>query len=166
LSDLESLSLSELLDRMADIQEPVPVSWTPQTAGWIWLGVVLVIVVAVVIWLLVRRRRANAYRRVARAALDDIGAAETVGPVFAAQVSELLRRTALAVYPRSEVASLYGAEWLGFLDRCYGGDGFSAGAGRALSTAIYDPRAAVDRAALLRLAREWVRRHRRTPTHV
>src|SRR5262245_3171457 len=39
----------------------------------------------------------------------------------------LVRRTALAAFPRQEVASLAGPAWLAFLDRSYGGHEFSQG---------------------------------------
>ena len=49
----------------------------------------------------------------------------------------LVRRTALAVFPRETIAPLTGTAWLAFLDRSYGGDEFSQGAGRWLVSAPY-----------------------------
>ena len=40
---LDGLSLTELLDQLHAVAEPAPVSWMPQTAGWIVLAIVLVI---------------------------------------------------------------------------------------------------------------------------
>jgi len=72
----------------------------------------------------------------------------------------LVRRTALAAFPRQEVASLAGPAWLAFLDRTYGGDGFSHGPGRALSLSPYTPqRGGGDMQPLIELVRRWIRTH-------
>lgn len=149
--DLSKLGLIELLDLLEPVPEPPPVSLWPQTGGWIVVGVASL---AIVVWLvrrLVRHRRANAYRR---AALREIAAAGEA-PVA---LAEILRRTALAAFPRAQVAGLYGDDWLAFLDRTYGGTAFQDGAGRAFAMAPYASADAGD--GLEPLAAEWVRRHR------
>ena len=84
-------------------------------------------------------------------------------------VPALLKRSALAAYPRQTVASLAGEEWLRFLDDSYGGSGFSEGPGRLLLQAAYAPATQLqtlsesERRELIDLAREWVRRHRGAP---
>lgn len=152
--DLSTLNLVELLDLLEPAPEPVPVSLWPQTAGWIWLGLILA---ALAIWIgrhLVRRYRANAYRRAALAELDSASDQP-------AALAEIVRRTALAAYPRSEVAGLHGESWLSFLDERYGGTGFRQGAGRILASAAYAP---TDPAVgLAPLVATWIRRHRRSP---
>jgi len=146
-------SLIELIDRLAEPAEPAPVSMMPQTAGWAVLGVVAALALA---WLLVRavrRWRANAYRRAALDALDQAGD----DPVA---VSEILRRAALAAYGRADVASVSGADWLGFLDRTGGGAGFTTGPGAAIAVAPYrtDGNSVP---GLGDLAARWIRGHRR-----
>ena len=106
------------------------------------------------IWLAVRtirHRRANAYRRAALQALDQAGDDP-------AQIALVLRRTALAAFPRAQVAGLIGADWLRFLDHSFGGTGFANGAGRALTTAPYQG-GEPDR-VLTDLARRWITTHR------
>ncbi len=150
--DLSRLTLVELLDLLESIPEPPQVSLWPQTAGWVWLGLVVACVAA---WLGRRwlmNRRANAYRR---AALKAIAAAGDDPAALAA----VLRRAALAGYPRAEVAGLYGEDWLAFLDEAYGGTGFREGPGRLLAVAPYAPaRSAPNLAPLAAL---WVRHHHR-----
>ena len=150
--DLAELNLVELLDLLEPVPEPLPVSLWPETTGWIWLGIFLIIAALLLVhrWLL--RRRANAYRRTALRALAEADD----DPVA---IAAILRRTALAAFPRAKTASLYGADWLAFLDDAYGGTGFSEGPGRAIAKAPYAK--ADDQAHLLPLAIEWVRRHRR-----
>ena len=150
--DLSRLTLIELLDLLEPFSEPPQVSLWPQTGGWIWLGFAVACVAA---WLGRRwfmNRRANAYRR---AALKAIAAAGD-DPVALAVI---VRRAALAGYPRVEVAGLYGEDWLAFLDQAYGGTGFREGPGRRLAVAPYTP---VGRApGLAPLAALWVRHHHR-----
>lgn len=156
--ELDGLNLLELLDLLEPVPEPAPIPLTPQTPGWIVLGVVL----AGVLWLavrhLIRRHRATAYRRAAMAELpackDD-----------PAQIALVLRRTALAGFPRDQVAGLFGADWLAFLDRSFPGTGFATGPGQALATAPYqnDPsQHAAGDPALTDLARRWIRTHSNT----
>ncbi len=149
--DLAQLNLVELLDLLEAVPEPPPVSLLPETAGWIWLGLVLLTATVWVILRWRRQRRANAYRR---AALQEIAAAGN----DPATVAQILRRTALTAFPRSEVAGLHGEDWLAFLDRTYGGTGFLRGPGQLLAVAPYAQSA--ETADLTPLAAEWVRCHR------
>lgn len=149
--DLAKLGLIELLDLLEPVPDPPSVSMWPQTGGWIVVCGVLVVTGAWLVWRIVRNRRANAYRR---AALREI---ELAGDEVAA-LAGILRRTALAAFPRAEVAGLYGEAWLAFLDRSYGGNAFQEGPGRAFALAPYVPSRAEE--PLAPLASEWVRRHR------
>jgi hypothetical protein len=125
----------------------------PQTAGWTVLTVVLTLVLAWLAWRWVQRWRANAYRRAALAELDAAGDDP-------AAVADIVRRTALAAWPRDRVASLSGTDWLRFLDATGGGGGFLDGPGAALASAPYRSDAAVPAPGLGALAARWVRRHR------
>ena len=149
--DLSKLNLVELLDLLEPLPEPARPSLWPQTVGWLWLGL---LVAAVVVWLGLRwrrRRRANAYRRAALAAIATAGG----DPVA---LADILRRTALAGYSRREVAALHGDEWLAFLDNAYCATGFRDGPGKDLATAPYRPMpAGPDTRALVA---DWVRKHR------
>src|SRR5262249_10835302 len=116
-----------------------------------------------------RRQRANLYRREALAELDALAAGlEDKGgrQRLASRLPELLKRVALPVEPRWAVASLTDRRWLEELDRLYGGDAFSKGAGRILPSLAYGTPAAVsgvpraDLDALVRLSREWIAKHR------
>ena len=58
---------------------------------------------------------------------------------YLAGLSRLLRRLALARYPRHQVAGLSGIQWLDFLDATGGEGGFAQGPGRVLIEAAYRP---------------------------
>jgi hypothetical protein len=150
-----------------DIVLPEPVSWMPQTIGWAIVLAILLMVALVLAIRMRRRWRANAYRRRALGELDRIeSAAREADPQIAlADLPELIKRTALAQYPRPSIAALSGKPWLRFLDESYGGSGFSDGPVRHLLSLTYGPRDALDvtpeeSGALIALVRQWVRRHR------
>ena len=153
-------------DALHDIVLPESVSWMPQTIGW-WILLAVALVIGLRAAFVARRRyRANRYRRLALAELEGVGAALESGmaPVdIVAAIPTLVKKTALAAWPRETVASLNGEPWLRFLDESYGGSGFTKGPGRLLSTLAYEPDgnpASEDIHRLTSLVRDWIRGHR------
>lgn len=148
----KALSLAELIDLLEPVPEPAPISMAPQTLGWVWLGLLALVLLSVLVWHLLKRWRRDAYRR---AALGELAHSAP----DASSLALLVRRTALAAYPRAAVASLFGDAWLTFLDKTYGGSGFSDGPGKALATAPYQDETAGEPLRLL--VKEWIKKHRR-----
>lgn len=145
-------NLVDLIALLLPPQEPRPVSMIPQTAGWIVLTGSLLLLAAYLLWRWRKAYLANAYRRAAIKALKAAGE----DPVA---IAEVLRRAALAAFPRSEVAGLSGDDWLAFLDETGGCADFLHGQGRVLALAPY--RSPGQKAeALPRIAAQWVRNHR------
>jgi Domain of unknown function (DUF4381) len=149
---------------LIDIPLPPPVSLWPQT----WtsrIAIAVILIVAVVgTWRFVHQRWVNRYRREALAELDQIERRLDEKSTFAeltATLAVLVRRTALAAFPREQVAALAGSAWLSFLDRSYGGADFSQGPGRALAGAPYQPAQPDDNELkpLLALVRRWITVH-------
>lgn len=101
------------LEKLDDIVLPQPVSWLPQTWGWLALALLLVALVAWVLWRRHRRYVANRYRREALAEIDRLTAIQGVGAMTG--IAEVLKRVALKTWPRAETASLSGAAWFAFL---------------------------------------------------
>ena len=146
---------------LADLREMVPPAsppWWPPAPGW--FGLAAVIAIALAWWWRCRwlQRRANAYREVA---VDEIERLAAGGRLD--ELSAVLRRTALAAYPRHDVVPMVGADWIAFLNAT-GGD-FTGEVADLLLRVTYDRRAAPPSAAvrdaLLDTARRWVSRHRR-----
>jgi hypothetical protein len=140
---------------------PAPEFWPPAPGWWVLAVLLLVALLAAIVYGL-RLLRLHRHRRNVLAALEELGEGESTesrGAPLAAAVSALLKRVALARFPRKEVASLTGNAWLAFLDRTGGGGGFVSGPGRVLAIAAYTPDAVVDGAALIDLAKDWVRRN-------
>ena len=131
------------LDNLRDIVLPEPPPLWPLASEVWWL---LAIIVAALMFLFHQWRQAkkrNTYRRAGLALLD--------GASTAHDVSVILKRVALAVFPRERVASLYGEEWAAFLQQaCNCGD-FSI----IVQADAYAP--ASDK--IKRLAATWIRRH-------
>lgn len=140
------------LDRFHDLVVPPPAPWWPPTPGW-WI--VLSLAALVVMGMLLRtffRWQADRYRREALVLLD---ASDLV------MISPLLKRVALAVWPRERIADLTGKAWLDFLDRSAGMEGFVNGRGSLVETIVFNPAAQADQGEMKRLAAVWIKRHRR-----
>lgn len=158
------------LDRLHDVIAPPPVPWWPPAPGWLWLGSFLL--AAVLVWSLRAwiRHQADRYRREALAALTEYEASlsdpDRRAPAIAG-MAELLKRAALTVWPRREVASLQGEAWADFLNHTSEGKFVSPRAITLMETVAADPRkaAALEEADLNRLTdavRQWLKWHRRT----
>lgn len=155
----EGLNLPQLLDRMHDLVLPEPVPWTPETVGWGVLAGWLAALALLAFGHGLTARRRNQYRREAEAVLRAIEVRAEADPASAAgEIAALVKRTALAAYPRDRVASLSGTAWAGFLRESAHGDPAVAAAAERIAAAAYRPDA--DGRALVAPARRWIRRHR------
>jgi hypothetical protein len=149
------------LGEFAEVVSPADISWLPQTAGWAWLGVLLLVFALHRCWRWFKRWHRNRYRREATTRLEDLSP-ETLGGQFVAEVNKLLKLAAMAAYSRENVASLYGDQWAGFLNRQCESAPFSSQQTKILATGAYKP-LTLDKAsaiALLEASVAWVREHR------
>ena len=149
---------------LIDIPLPQPVSLLPQTwPSRIAIALLLAAAIAAV-WRIVHQRHVNRYRREALAELGRIEQAVDADKAPAELVTRLavlVRRTALAAFPRERIAPLAGPAWLSFLDSTYDGSEFSEGPGRLLASAPYQ-RIAPDGGEVRSLAavvRRWIGEH-------
>ena len=153
------------LENLFDIVVPPPVPWWPPAPGWFVIGGVLLVLVFRVAWRTWRRWRAAAYRRAALAEWRQLKTQATDSRHREAalrHLPELVKRVALATFPREEVASLSGVEWLRFLDRTGHTDVFTHGRGQLLPELAYDPRLAAQLDTdtmedLFRIVQRWIR---------
>jgi hypothetical protein len=155
------------LRSLKDIVIPAPVSWFPQSWGWIALAVILAAVLLAMLVRRVLRYRADRYRRDALLELRALepGFRDPATRAHAVQaLAELLKRTALAAWPRPDIASLSGAAWIAFLKKQD-----DNGVGEALATMLADLEyqdaaglrsVPADFAAdVVAGARQWIERH-------
>ena len=142
------------------MQLPEAISWWPMAPGW-WLLLVLFVVLffvcvrAVFGW--VRRRRADP-RRFALAELADIQQRYQQSEdkaLLLTHCNQLLKRTALTLFPRQEVAALSGDDWLTFL--LQHSRGCQAHALQCLADGPYRPHLDYDSSALFLACRQWLK---------
>lgn len=157
------------LQNLHDIMVPDPVPWWPPAPCWYVLGAVILAALIWLLWRWIEHWKANAYRR---AALTELAQLKVKSPEEDKQVNVLrelnvlLKRTALAAWPRTEIAGLSGEQWLGFLDRTGGTNSFSQGPGRLLPNVSYaKPQALNDLsenqvADLMETAKRWIEMHK------
>jgi len=156
------------LEKLHEIFLPEPVSWMPQTIGWYVVFGLILFVAGWWVYRRIRRFRKNRYRRLALAELAfierELQRPEKRAKALA-EISVLLKGTALSAFPRSEVAALSGERWLSFLDKTMGGRDFTEGEGRLLPELAYAPVQRITQLSderignLLQLVRRWIKRH-------
>jgi len=142
-----------VLSKLHDYYQPAQPAWVPQTVGWYVLFVLLALLLLWLLFRTIHRWFANRYRREALREL-----ALTTPDQFSA----LLKRTALAVWPRDQVASLSGDDWLKFLSEAAKLQSFQTAPGNqienlALCTSSPSPE---EEHALRTITAQWIRRHR------
>ncbi len=124
------------LAELHDIVTAQPVDWTPQTIGWYVLFGLLALFAFWALYRLAKYRKTNRYRKEALLRLEslkkEISQQKPPESVFS-QLPVLVKQTVLAWAPREKIASLYGRQWLEFLDRTYRNGLFSEPPGRYLA---------------------------------
>lgn len=140
------------LDRLHDIVLPQAVSWRPLAPGWYVILVLLLVVCVYLGYRSWRRWQANAYRRKALQELADVKESPAI--------AELLRRTALAVVPRSDVAQKTDSVWPEWLAaQC--SYPMPSEVHHLLATGVYDQHEPDSDFDLLKdYAVQWVRNHK------
>jgi hypothetical protein len=152
------------LANLHDIVMPPPVPWWPPAPVWYVLAVVVVALVFAIVWRARRRWLARRYRTQALTELRAIHLDSLEPADAAASMMTVLKRTALAAYPRQEVAGLSGMDWWSFLDQRVGGKEFSESLGPMTNVLVYSdaPNDETSVAVIEQLAvasERWVRNH-------
>jgi hypothetical protein len=162
-------SVRAALQKLADIAVPGPVSMMPQTWAWAVLGI---LILALLAWGLVRwhhHREANRYRTEALDALTGIERALDNGATPAETlpaIPPLLKRVALAAWPRLQVASLAQSRWIEFLRTTERAPEIPQSLAALLNDVEYRAPTALaaistgDARACVKIARDWIEKHR------
>jgi hypothetical protein len=152
---------------LRDIHLPEAVSLWPLAVGW-WMVLGAVVAVLLTAELLRRRRlaslRAAALRELNEFEKDWQRSKDSARLAF--DLSSLLRRVALARFPRAQVAALAGVDWSTFL-RGQGGSGPELGSAvEAMGEVVYGPGGTYveqeQGAGWIDAARRWIRRQSRS----
>lgn len=107
------------LQNLNDIVMPTPVGWWPLADGWYVLAGLVFIFLCWFIYKSVKNWNANRYRRSALSELKLLSEGiqnQADRNSSLRKIPPLLKRTALAAYPRNEVAMLTGEDWFQFLN--------------------------------------------------
>ena len=141
------------LARLHDLVLPPAVPWWPPAPGWYVVLALLILISVLILIRLASRYRANAYRREA--------ARELALLESSAAIAELLRRTALAIAPRSVIAEKTGTAWLDWLT-AQSPEPMPDTVRAQLTTGVYGPPTASEELNALRdYAARWITSHRR-----
>lgn len=142
---------STTLDRLHDLVLPPAVPWWPLAPGW-YLVLALALVVAawgaLRVW---KHWQLNAYRR---EAMRELALLES-----SAAIAELLRRSALAIAPRTEIAEKTGSAWLDWLTAQFP-EPMPDTVRMQLTVGVYDPSHTSQELSILRnYAGRWITHH-------
>lgn len=158
------MSAGEDWAELRDIHPPDPVGLWPPAPGW-WLSAAALLLLAVLALWGWRRWHRRRYRRAALRALRQCYRRYRLdgdAALYLQTANAILKRAALAAFPRQRVASLHGDQWPRFLVASGGDPTLEDGPGDLLSNAYRpagesDPR---ELAQLQQLLEDWIRRHR------
>ena len=122
---------------LRDIHIPEAISWWPPAIGWWVLAVLIPLGLYLIFKLYKRVTRKTALKSAKKQfkSLRDNDQLSKQDKLVA--LSSLMRRTAVSLYPRTEVASLTGDEWLNFLDKSIPNRGFNSDTGWLLTQGLY-----------------------------
>jgi len=159
------------LAELRDIHLPTEIGTWPPALGWWALSLLAIISLLSAIYFFIRWYKKTAYRRVALKELRQLekkfqhsSASEFSATDFQQALVELLKRTTLTAFPRTEVAGLTGENWLLCLDETANIQAFSSDLGRRLVMDRFSaepPQLDVKSAeSLIRISREWIKKHR------
>lgn len=146
---------------LRDIHLPGQIPFWPPAPGW-WILAALVLGSVIGGWLLYRRHAEmkRSATRLARIELQQIISryeSDRDALDLLRQLSVLLRRLSISLFPRTEVASLTGQAWLEFLDRQSRLEQFSTGTGRLLAEAPYRREvSSAEAEQVLGFCRQWI----------
>jgi hypothetical protein len=155
------------LQNLNDIVLPATVGWWPLASGWYLLFGLVLVSLAWFGYRSLYHWKKNRYRR---AALHELQLLENginkpgERDAHLRKIPVLLKRTALSVYPRSQIASLSGESWFQFLNSTVKNPLFTKATASTLNTVSYstgelstvDPQSAK---ALLGASKSWLKSH-------
>lgn len=156
------------LQNLHDIVIPPSIPWWPPAPGWYAVAACVAMGIAWFAWLRFRQWRADAYRR---SALEELARLKALietderEPALR-KLPELLKRTAMAVWPRKKVAALTGFEWMQFLDHTGNTNEFCNGDARMLAELAYTAHGKLRMMPddqiqqLTKIVEKWIKNHR------
>lgn len=122
---------------LKDIRLPDSIGWWPPAVGW-WILAVLIPLLCYLIILLYKHITRKTALKTARQQLQNIKLDKTLdNKATLIALSTLLRRVAISISPREQVASLTGRAWLDYLDSTALDSPFTQSVGALFANAPY-----------------------------
>ncbi len=160
--------------QIRDIHLPDSISWWPPAPGWwVLLAIVLLLALLLTWWIRKKQKAYNNSIPKALYVLDKIKNNKNLSDSdIIRQLSSLLRRVAMSVHGRRQVAGLTGNDWLGFLDRQMitkkndkQATIFRQGIGQVFREQPYSKKTQYEREQLIQLVHRWISaQEAKTPT--
>ncbi|MFC3909801.1 DUF4381 domain-containing protein [Legionella dresdenensis] len=154
------------LAQLRDIHIPQPVGWWPLAPGWYVLIILLVLgLTAIIIWACRKHRQGRARREALKMLADyyqQYLQQQQKPAAISARISELLRRVALAHFPRSNVAGLQGEAWIEFLNQTGKNINFNAVRDNLLLLPYQNAVDTVNLKPLFTRAEAWIKQRRKS----
>lgn len=147
------------LQQLKDIHLPNPISMWPVTPGWIILLVLVLGFMSYLIYSIYRQYKKKSAIRFALSRLKYLKSSlseNSNNTHIAAELSTLIRRTALHYFQREKIAGLTGNDWLNFLNHTGNTTQFTEEIGYLLVNAPYRKNNTADLRPLIGLIQEWL----------
>ena len=144
---------------LKDIHLPDAIGWWPPAMGW-WLLVILIPLMILLLIKLIRHITRSTAIKSAKRILTEIKQDSTKNELEKLrEISILLRRVAVSVAPRANIAGLTGQAWLDFLDQGMKNKPFTQGIGQCLINTPYQNKISVnvDINQLILLCQQWLK---------
>lgn len=156
------------LENLHDIVVLDAAPWWPPAPGWYLLALLVLLVAAWFLVISLKHWWRNRYRTAALKELNSLR--QSIGksgdqPTTVAALNRILKRVALAAWPRERVSQLAGQAWIDFLNQSGDGVKFSSEQTSTLRDAAFSSRISQGLTAdqlheLFRSAEKWIRKHR------
>jgi hypothetical protein len=146
------------LGDFVEVVSPEGISWIPQTVGWWFIAALLIAYSSRWIWQRLVHWYRNRYRKEALVRLRRISPSDN----YLAELSTLLKITAVTAYDRPGTAQLAGTLWPEFLNRKCVGNPFDEELSSLLAEGVYREVTLSDEQhdRLLAAAKVWIKSHR------
>ncbi|MCK4842874.1 MAG: DUF4381 domain-containing protein [Methylococcales bacterium] len=144
--------------QLRDIHLPDAVGWWPPAIGWWILAIVMPLLCWLIIWVYKWITRRTATKTAKKLLVKIKSDSDLTDEQKLIALSTLIRRVAISISPRKEVASLTGQAWLTYLDRSVKESAFSQGIGQCFADRHYQKNTAthLNMPELIKLCEDWL----------
>lgn len=152
----------DALAQLKDIHLPATVGWWPLAPGWYVVLILFFLLLGFITFVCYRRYLNARAKKQALALLQSYVhqyEKDRNTQLASTRISELLRRVALVYFPREQVASIHGQEWINFLNKTSKGVDFEA-VKTMLLDSPFKPNEQINLNPLITQATLWIKQRR------